>query len=189
MVSRGFTSREFAGRSSFGIKLANPSDTMLAWSVHRLFLFKAFQPFLVTYPHTVVLETLIDNVKLKVFYLSVLSNYYTYTYNFIDNISHTFCEKTAIHSLVCLLRSLLLTTCSVIVQTSSTIWQFFVTEWPEDRKNRCLSSRRNIEGLYFHEGVEKRKENDKNTKIENIQNGRQKYGRKNLAYVYSWGKN
>ena len=30
MVSRGFTSREFAGRSSFGMKLANPSDTMLA---------------------------------------------------------------------------------------------------------------------------------------------------------------
>ena len=157
--------------------------------MHRLFLFKAFQPFLVTYPNTVVLETLIDNVKLKVFYLSVLWNYYTYTYNFIDNISQTFCEKTAIHSLVCLLRSLLLTTCSVIVQTSSTIWQFFLTEWPEDYKNRCLSSSRNIEGLYFHEGVEKRKEKDKNTKIESLQNGRQKYGRKNLAYVYSWGKN
>ena len=30
MVSRGFTSREFAGQSSFGIKLANPSETMLA---------------------------------------------------------------------------------------------------------------------------------------------------------------
>ena len=29
MVSRGFTSREFASRSSFGIKLANPSDIML----------------------------------------------------------------------------------------------------------------------------------------------------------------
>ena len=29
MVSRGFTSHEFADRSSFGIKLANPSDTML----------------------------------------------------------------------------------------------------------------------------------------------------------------
>ena len=43
------------------------------------------------------------------------------------------------HSLVCLLRSLLLTSCSVIVQTSSTIWQFFWTEWPEDHKNRCLS--------------------------------------------------
>ena len=80
MVSRGFTSHEFAGRSSFGIKLENPSDTMLAWSVHRLFLFKAFQLFLVTYSHTVVLETLIDNVKLKFFYLSVLWNYYAYTY-------------------------------------------------------------------------------------------------------------
>ena len=30
MVSMGFTSHEFAGWSSFGIKLANPSDTMLA---------------------------------------------------------------------------------------------------------------------------------------------------------------
>ena len=30
--------------------------------------------------HTVVLETLIDNVKLKFFYLSVLWNYYAYTY-------------------------------------------------------------------------------------------------------------
>ena len=89
MVSRGFISREFAGRSSFGIKLAYPSDTMPAWSVHRFFLFKAFQFFLVTYPHTVVLETLIDNVKLKFFYLSVLWNYYAYTYSFFDNISHT----------------------------------------------------------------------------------------------------
>ena len=127
MVSKGFTSHEFAGRSLIG-KLANPSDTMLAWSVHRLFLFKAFQLFLVTYSHTVVPETLIDNVKLHFFYLSVLCNYYAYTYSFFDNISHTVCEKTAIHSLVCLLRSLLLTTCSVIVQTSSTIWQFFLTE-------------------------------------------------------------
>ena len=30
------------------------------------------------------------------------------------------------------------------------------------------------------------KENDKNTKIENLQNGLEKYGGKNLAYVYSW---
>ena len=75
MVSRGFTSHEFARWSSFGIKLANPSDTMLERSVHRLFLFKALQLFLVTYPLTVVLETLIDNVKLKFFELSVLWNY------------------------------------------------------------------------------------------------------------------
>ena len=179
MVSRGFTSHEFAGWSSFGIKLANPSDTMLAWRVHRLFLFKAFQLFLVTYPHTVVLETLIDNVKLKFFYLSVLWNYYAYTYSFFDNISHTVCEKTAIHSLVYLLRSLL-TTCSVIVHTSSTIWQFFFwTEWPEDHKNRCLSSSTNSAGLHFLEGVEKIKESVKNTKIENLQNGQEKYGAKN----------
>ena len=33
------------------------------------------------------------------------------------------------------------------------------------------------------------KENYKNTKIENLQNGQEKYGGKNLANVYSWGKN
>ena len=105
VVSRGFTSP--AGPPL--VKFANPSDTMLARGVHHLFLFKAFQLFLLTYPHTVVLETLIDNVKLKFFYLSVLWNCYAYTYSFFDHISHTFCEKTAIHSLVCLLRSSLLT--------------------------------------------------------------------------------
>ena len=85
------------------------------------------------------------------------------------NTSHTVCEKLAIHSLVCLLRSLLLTTCSVIIQTSLTIRQFFFTEWPwpGDHKNRCLSSSTNSVGLHFHEGVEKIKENDKNTNFKN----------------------
>ena len=55
MVSRGFTSREFAGPSPFAIKFANPSGA----HVRRLFLFKAFQPLLVIYLHTVVLETFI----------------------------------------------------------------------------------------------------------------------------------
>ena len=32
------------------------------------------------------------------------------------------------------------------------------------------------------------KENDKNTKIENLQNGQEKYGGKKLAYVYSGAK-
>ena len=32
MVSRGFTSREFASRSPFAIKFANPSDTMSAFA-------------------------------------------------------------------------------------------------------------------------------------------------------------
>ena len=62
---------------------------------------------------------------------------------------------------------------------------FIYREWPEDLKNRCLSSSTNSVGLHFHEGVEKIKENDKTTKTENLQNGQEKYGRKNLAYVYS----
>ena len=59
----------------------------------------------------------------------------------------------------------------------------------QSHKNRCLISSTNSVDLHFHEGVEKIKENDKNTKIESLQNGQEKYGGKNLAYVYSWGKN
>ena len=51
-----------------------------------------------------------------------------------------------------------------------------------------MSSSTNSVGLHFREGVEKIKENDKNTKIENLQNGRENCGGKNLAYLYSWGK-
>ena len=61
-----------------------------------------------------------------------------------------------------LLRSLLLTTFSAIVQTSSTVWRFFFsTEWSEDHKNGCLSSSTNSVSLNFHEGVEKMKEKEK----------------------------
>ena len=59
----------------FGIKFANPSDTMFAWSVHRLFLFKAFQPLLVIYLHTVGLKTL----KL----LGLSSKVFTFDYLFV----------------------------------------------------------------------------------------------------------
>ena len=59
MISRGFTSREFASRSSFSISL----QILLKPYQHKVcttfFLYKAFQPLLVTYLHTVVLETLI----------------------------------------------------------------------------------------------------------------------------------
>ena len=179
MVFRRFTSREFAGRSSFSIKLSNPSDTCL-------------REVCTAFSSSTLLGNLSPYRCARNFYRYSFTFlfYYTYTYSFFDKISHTFCEKTAIHSLICLLRSLLLPTCSIIVQTSSTIWQFvFLTEWLEDRKNRCLSSSTNSVGLHFHEGIEKIKGNDKNTKIENLQNGQEKYGGKNLAYVYSWGKN
>ena len=48
----------------------------------------------------------------------------------------------------------------------------------QSHKNRCLISSTNSVGLHFHEGVEKIKENDKNTKIESLQNGQEKYGGK-----------
>ena len=127
MVSRGFTSHKFAGWSSFGIKFANPSDTMLAWSVRRLFLFKAFQLFwwLIPLPLCLKLWSILWswNFFTSLCFVALLSIYLQLNF---DNISHTVCEKTAMHSLVCLLRSLLLTTCLVIVQTSSTIC--FLTE-------------------------------------------------------------
>ena len=158
MVSRGFTSREFAGRSSFGIKLANPSDIMLVWSVHRLFLFKAFQLFLVTYPHTVVLETLIDNVKFNFFlrfcfvellriYEQLFRWYFSYSlwknghpllslFSKVFTFDHLFGRRS---------------------DFSNNLAIFFLTGWPEDHKNRCLSSSTNNVGLHFREGVEKNK--------------------------------
>ena len=65
----------------------------------------------------------------------------------------------------------------------------FWTEWPENHKNRYLSSSTNGGGLHFHEGVEKIKENDKNTKIENLQNGHEKYYVLGRSASYSGAKN
>ena len=65
---------------------------------------------------------------------------------------------------------------------------FFLTEWPEYHKNRCLSSSTNSVGLHFHEGVEKIKGNDKNTKVENLQNGQEKYGGEPSVFVQSGQK-
>ena len=74
-----------------------------------------------------------------------------------------------------------------IVQTCLAI---SVTEWPEDRKNRCLSVSKNSAGLHFHEKVQKIKENGKKkkAKIENEQNGQEKYGGKKLAFMHICGK-
>ena len=125
MVTREFVSREFAGRSSFGIKFENSSDAMPAWSMHSLFSLQGFPTF-IGHISPYCCARNFDIVKLKFsFYLSVLLNYYVYTYSFFDSIFHTLCKKKpAIYSFVCLVRSLVLTTCSLIVQTSSTIWQF-----------------------------------------------------------------
>ena len=67
-----------------------------------------------------------------------------------------------------------------------------MTEWPEDRKNRCLSVSTNSAGLHFRERVQKkktakkrkkkkRKENGKSQ--EKVQNGQEEYGgKKNSAF-------
>ena len=51
------------------------------------------------------------------------------------------------------------------------------------------SSSTNSVRLHFRERVEKTKENAKKTKIENLQNGQEKYGGKKFTYVHIWGKN
>ena len=136
-----------------------------------------FSSRLLTCPHTIVLQTLIDNVKLNFFYLSVLWNYYAYTYSFFDNISHTFCEKNG-HPLLGL-SSKVFTFDHLFGHRSdffNSLAIFF--DGPEDNQNRCLSSSSDSVGLHFHEGVEKTKENDKNTKNRKLQNGKEKYGGK-----------
>ena len=61
-----------------------------------------------------------------------------------------------------------------------------MTEWPEDRKNRCLSVSTNSAGLHFRERVQKINENgQKKRKIENVQNGHEKYGGKK-KHSRSW---
>ena len=75
-----------------------------------------------------------------------------------------------------------------IIQTSVNSLTISLTEWPENQKNRCLSFSANSVGLHFRNRVEKIKENGKKTKIENLQNGQEKYGGKKLAYVHIWGK-
>ena len=114
------------------------------------FSLQGFPTFWITYPCTVVLKTLIHIVNCESF-VELLR---IYLQLFGQLLSHSLWKKTAIHSLVNFLRSLLLTTCSVIVQTSSKIWQLPLTERPEDHKNRCLSSSTNSVSLHFYEGVD-----------------------------------
>ena len=91
MVSRGFTSREFASRSPFAIKFPNPSDTISACA--PLFSLQGFPSF-AGHISSYRCARNFDIVKLKFFfYLSTLQTYYAYTYSFFDNISHTFKKR------------------------------------------------------------------------------------------------
>ena len=117
-------------------------------------------------------------------------NYYAYTYSFFDNIFHTVCKKKT---------GLLLLGLSCKVFTFDHLFShrsdFFnnltisLTKWTEYRKNRCLSSSTNRVRLHFRERVEKTKESAKKTKIENLQNGQEKYGGKKTRVHAHLGQN
>ena len=178
MASRVFISREFGGQSSFGtfdIKFANSSDAMPAWSVHRLFALEGFPTFVGHIsPHRFA-RNFDHIVKLKFFFftfqsckkrsstpwgfLGLSSNIFTFDYLFTHR--------------------------SDVFNNSATS----LTKWPEYRKNRFLSSSINSVRVHFRERVEKTKENGKNTTLENLQNGQEKYGGKKLAYGHIWSKN
>ena len=185
MVSRGFTSGEFASRSPFAIKFQILLTPCL--HVRRLFRFKAFQPLLVVYLHTLVLETLI---------LWSWSFFTFLSWRFITHILTAFSITFLTHlkkdghtllgfsSKVFTFDHLF----TYIIQTLVNSLTISLTEWPENQKNRCLSFSANSVGLHFRDRVVKFKENGKKTKIENLQNGQEKYGAKKLSYVHIWAK-
>ena len=96
-----------------------------------------------------------DIVKLKFFVTSLPCKL----------ITHILLKKTAIHSLVCLLKSFTFDhLCTYIIQTSVNSLTISLTEWPENQKNRCLSFSANSVGLHFRDRVEKIEENGKKRK-------------------------
>ena len=153
------------------------------------FLFKAFQPSLVTYLPNVVLETLIL-LSWSFFYLSILLNYYPYTHSFFDNISHSVNKKMATYSLEFPGLSSNIFTFDHLFNHRSDVFNNLAIslttgKWPQYRENRCLSCSTNSVHLHFGERVEKTS-NYKNRKPTQWQ---EKHGGKKLAYVHIWGKN
>ena len=118
-----------------------------------------------------------DIVKLKFLLPLCLTNLLRiYLHLFRYHFSHIL-KKTAIHSLVCLLKSFTLDHwCTFIIQTSVNSLTISLTEWPENQKNRCLSFSANSVGLHFRDRVEKIEENGKKRKQKTY-----KMGRKNMA--------
>ena len=158
MVSRGFTSREFAGRSPFAIKFPNPSHTM---HVLRLFLFKAFQPLLVIYLHTVV-ETLI--LRSWIFFLpfclvKLLRRHIrtAFSITFLTHLKKDGFTLLGLSSKVFTFDHLF----TYIVHTLVNSLTISLPVWPEILKSRSLSFSANSVGLHFRERVEKIKENGK----------------------------
>ena len=194
MVSWGFTSREFASRSPFAIKFANPSDTMSACAPP--FSIQGFPTF-VGHISSYCCAKNFDIVKMNflpfcleellLIYLPLLT---AFSITFLTHL-----KKKGHHSLFCLRKSLLfrlLGTCSLYRSDLFNSLPISLTEWPENRKNRCLSSRalKNKQcrpSFSWSSGENKRKrqkKKKKRTKIENLQNGPEKFGGKKLEYSH-----
>ena len=157
MVSRGFTSREFASRSPFAIKFANFLTPCL--HVCRLFLFKAFQPLLIIYLHTVLLETLILwswSFFFSPFCLVDLLRSTAFSIIFLTHLKKDGHTLLGLSSKVCTFDHLF----TYIVQTS--VNSFF--DGMRTKKIECLSFSANCLGLHFRDRVEKIKENGKKRK-------------------------
>ena len=103
MVSGGFTSCEFAGRSSFAIKFLNPSGTMSACAPP--FSLQGFPgSYIIGHISSYRCARNFDIVRLNLT-LSLSLNYYTYHQLLRFNFSQSSSKLTAVHSLVCLLKS------------------------------------------------------------------------------------
>ena len=109
MVSRGFSSREFASPSPFAIKFAKPFDTMSACA--PLFSLQGF-PTIVGHISSYCCTRNFYIVKMNFFtFLSCRIITHILTAFSITFLAHV--KNNGHHSLVCLLKSLLLTTCSL----------------------------------------------------------------------------
>ena len=151
-----------------------------------VFLFKTFQPLMVTYLPTIVLKTLI------------LLSWRIFTFQSGWIITHIL----AAFSITFLAQ--------FVKKRSSTPWSFLrlsfnvfftfdqlftcrsdvfnnlaisLTKWPQYHKNRCLSCSTNSVCFHFHERGEKTEDHGKNTKIETYKMGRKNMAGEKLAYM------
>ena len=168
MVSRGFTSREFASRSPFAIKSPNPVCMCAAFFSSRLSNLCRSYLF-------IPLCSKLSFCKVDFFfYLSALQIHYAYTTAFsITFLTHFKKDgHTLLSSKVFTFDHLF----TYIIKTLVNSLTMSLTEWPENQKNRCLSFSANSVGLHFRDRVEKIEENGKKRKQKTY-----KMGRKNMA--------
>ena len=162
MASSGFTSREFASRSSFAIKFANPSDTMSACAPpFSLQGFPTFAGHISSYR----CARNFDIGKWKFFFTFLSCRFITHELTAFSITFLTHLKKDG-HTLLGLSSKVFTfdQLFTYIIQTSVNSLTISLTEWPENQKNRCLSFSANSVGLHFRDRVEKIEENGKKRK-------------------------